>query len=90
MVLETTWNANRFLRLGPPSTGGPRCALHQHLLMMLFQIGGRLYLPPSLLSEGFKAQRSRDDVTLKKAVEIAESFVSCQSIWFKQYLFRDN
>ena len=56
MVLETNGNANRFLRLGPPSTGGSHCTLRQPLLYDVIPDRGRLYRPPSLLSEGFKAQ----------------------------------
>ena len=52
MVLETTRNANRFLRLGPPPPLMVPIALFVNLsFMMLFQIGGRLYRPPSLLNE---------------------------------------
>ena len=57
MVLETTGNTNRFLRLGPHAPLVVPVALSINLFfMMLFQIGGRLYRPPSLLSEGFKAR----------------------------------
>ena len=56
MVLEMTGNGNRFLRLGTPSTGGPRCTLRQPLLNDVIPDRVRLYRPPSLLSEGFKAR----------------------------------
>ena len=55
-MLETNGNANRFLRLAPPSTGGPCCTLRQPLLYDVIPDRGRLYRPPSLLSEGIKTR----------------------------------
>ena len=53
MVLEMIGNANGIHQTGPPCSGVPSSM--NLSLIMLFQIGGRFYHPPPLLSEGFKS-----------------------------------
>ena len=65
MVLETTGNDNRFLRLGPPSTGGPRCTLRQPLLELehVREAQGYNGYPDLLLTE------TREEIKGKKREE---------------------